>query len=139
MSSRSGLCASDKSLIHDEWADFGVSMHPETKGIAGHEGAGVVVKVGSNMEQRWKVGDRAGIKWVWSTCGQCEFCLNGTDELHCPSQKNSGFTAAGTFQQYCIADGRYTSRIPDGVDDAEACPIMCGGVTGNNLVRFSPT
>lgn len=135
--SRSGLCASDKSLIHDEWADFGVSMHPETKGIAGHEGAGVVVKVGSNMEQRWKVGDRAGIKWVWSTCGQCEFCLNGTDELHCPSQKNSGFTAAGTFQQYCIADGRYTSRIPDGVDDAEAGPIMCGGVTGNNLVRFS--
>ena len=59
-----GLCASDKSLLHDEWAAFGVSMKDETKGIAGHEGAGVVVAVGDNMQSKWKVGDRAGIKWV---------------------------------------------------------------------------
>jgi alcohol dehydrogenase, propanol-preferring len=59
-----GLCASDKSLIHDEWSAFGVAMKDETKGIAGHEGAGVVVAVGDNMHNRWKVGDRAGIKWV---------------------------------------------------------------------------
>ena len=59
--SRSGLCASDKSLIHDEWADFGVAMHADTKGIAGHEGAGVVVAVGDNMHKLWKVGDRAGM------------------------------------------------------------------------------
>lgn len=125
----SGLCASDKSLLHDEWKDFGVAMMPATNGIAGHEGAGVVVAVGNGMEHKWKVGDRAGVKWVASTCGECEFCLNGTDELHCPKQLNSGFSAAGTFQQYCVADGRYTTRIPDGVKDEEAGPIMCGGVT----------
>ena len=62
-----GLCASDKSLIHDEWADFGVAMKDSTKGIAGHEGAGVVVAVGDNMQSKWKVGDRAGIKWVCIT------------------------------------------------------------------------
>jgi alcohol dehydrogenase, propanol-preferring len=94
-----------------------------------------------------------GIKWVWSTCGECkygrksspgqfltaagEFCLNGTDELHCPSQINSGFTAAGTFQQYAISDGRYTTRIPDGVEDAEAGPIMCGGVTAYTACKRS--
>lgn len=83
---RTGLCASDKSLIKDEWAAFGLSMKPETKGIAGHEGAGIVVAVGDNMHHKWKVGDRAGIKWVWSTCGTCEMCTNGVDELHCPSQ-----------------------------------------------------
>ena len=82
-------------------------MQADTKGIAGHEGAGIVVAVGDNMHHKWKVGDRAGIKWVWSTCGECEFCTNGTDELHCKNQKNSGATAAGTFQQYAIADGRY--------------------------------
>lgn len=133
----SGLCASDKSLLHDEWKDFGVAMMPVTKGIAGHEGAGVVVAVGEGMEHKWKIGDRAGVKWVASTCGECEFCLNGTDELHCPKQINSGFSAAGTFQQYCIADGRYTSRIPDGVKDEEAGPIMCGGVTAYTACKRS--
>jgi alcohol dehydrogenase, propanol-preferring len=60
MRARTGLCASDKSLLHDEWAAFGVAMKDETRGIAGHEGAGTVVVVGDNMHNRWKVGDRAG-------------------------------------------------------------------------------
>ena len=134
---RTGLCASDKSLIHDEWAVFGVAMKDSTKGIAGHEGAGTVVAVGDNMHHKWKVGDRAGIKWVWSTCGECEFCTNGTDELHCPKQLNAGFTAAGTFQQYAVSDGRYTTRIPEGVKDEEAGPIMCGGVTAYTACKRS--
>ncbi|KAI1619344.1 alcohol dehydrogenase [Exophiala viscosa] len=132
-----GLCASDKSLLHDEWASFGVDMKESAKGIAGHEGAGVVVAVGEDMQHKWKVGDRAGIKWVWSTCGECEFCTNGVDELHCPNQKNSGFTAPGTFQQYALSDGRYTTRIPEGVTDEEAGPIMCGGVTAYTACKRS--
>ena len=89
------------------------------------------------MEHKWKVGDRAGVKWIASTCGQCEFCLNGTDECHCPSQKNSGFSAPGTFQQFVVADGRYTTRIPEGVTDEEAGPIMCGGVTAYTACKRS--
>jgi len=92
-----GLCASDKSLIHDEWKDFGVAMKDVTKGIAGHEGAGNVVAVGEGMESRWKVGDRAGIKWIAATCGECEFCLTGTDEVHCINQINSGFSMPVSF------------------------------------------
>lgn len=105
-----GLCASDKSLIHDEWAAFGVSMSDATHGIAGHEGAGEVVAVHPDVQDQWQLGDRAGVKWVVSTCKRCEFCLNGTDELHCPKQINSGFTTAGTFQEYCLTDGRYATR-----------------------------
>ncbi|KAI2957130.1 hypothetical protein CBS147322_2235 [Aspergillus niger] len=124
-----GLCGSDKGLLHDDWAAFGVSMQPEAKGIAGHEGVGRVVAVGEGMEMRWKIGDRAGIKWIASVCGECDFCLTGTDEVNCINQKNSGFTMPGTFQEYCLADGRYASRIPDGVSDEEAGPMMCGGLT----------
>lgn len=61
----SGLCASDKSLIHDEWAPFGVKMQDSTKGIAGHEGAGEVVLVHPDAEALWKVGDRAGVKYAY--------------------------------------------------------------------------
>ncbi|OQU94375.1 Alcohol dehydrogenase GroES-like domain-containing protein [Cladophialophora immunda] len=109
--------------------DFGVAMKSETKGIAGHEGAGNVVALGPGTESRWQIGDRAGVKWIASVCGECEFCLNGVDEVHCIAQMNSGFSVPGTFQQYCLADSRYTSKIPDGVKDEEAGPIMCGGVT----------
>lgn len=103
----SGLCASDKSLLHDEW-EF--RMAPQASGIAGHEGAGIVVAVGSNVQDLWQVGNRAGIKWIASVCRKCEFCTNGSDECHCPKQLNSGFTIAGTFQEYALTDAHYATR-----------------------------
>ncbi|CAD0016195.1 unnamed protein product [Aureobasidium pullulans] len=122
-----GLCGSDKSLIYDEWATQGLRMTPDTHGIAGHEGAGEVVAVHDDVKDLWKVGDRAGVKWVASVCRKCEFCTNGTDELQCPKQLNSGFSIAGTFQEYCLTDARYATRLPEGVSDEEAGPILCGG------------
>lgn len=107
----SGLCASDKSLIHDEWAAFGVAMQPQTNGIAGHEGAGEVVAVHPDVADIWKVGDRAGVKWVVSVCKNCEFCGNGVDELQCAKQLNSGFTMPGTFQEYCLTGKHYVSYV----------------------------
>jgi len=136
----SGLCASDKSLIHDEWAPFGVSMGDVTKGIAGHEGAGVVVAIGPDVPSTlWKEGDRAGIKWVASVCGVCPMCKDTENglETQCLAQTNSGFTAAGTFQEYCLADAKYTTKLPDGVSDEEAGPLMCGGVTAYTACKRS--
>lgn len=114
------------------WAlPFGCAPHAQRLGRSGslnddqdccHEGAGVVVAIGPNVT-RFKVGDRAGIKWVADVCGECEMCTNGTDELQCPKQLNSGFTAAGTFQQFATATARYATRIPDGVSDEEAGPV----------------
>ncbi|KAM3413660.1 hypothetical protein BST61_g10353 [Cercospora zeina] len=133
----SGLCATDKSLLYDEWKPFGIGMEEETLGIAGHEGAGEVVAVHPDVADIWKIGDRAGVKWVVSTCRKCEFCTNGTDELQCKSQIQSGYRAAGTFQEYCLTDGRYATRIPEGVKDEEAGPIMCGGVTSYTACKRS--
>lgn len=122
----SGLCATDKAMLHDELPR---RIEEFDNGICGHEGAGTVVAVGSNVQDLWQVGNRAGIKWVASICHRCEFCTNGQDECCCPKQQNSGLHIAGTFQQYCVTDARYATRIPDGVKDEEAGPIMCGGVT----------
>ena len=63
-----GLCASDKSLIHDEWASQGIKIMDH--GIAGHEGAGEVVAVHDDVKDLWQIGDRAGIKWT-ARCVSC--------------------------------------------------------------------
>ena len=61
----------------------------------GHEGAGVVVKLGSNVKN-WKIGDRAGVKPVWNTCGSCQLCW-GTLEAHCPKKLFTGMQVPGTW------------------------------------------
>lgn len=81
----SGLCASDKSLIHDEWGGgvFKLLMQPQTNGIAGHEGAGIVVAVHEDQKGAWKEGDRVGIKWIASVCGSpdCEMYARSLDKV----------------------------------------------------------
>ena len=111
-------------------------MQPAANGIAGHEGAGIVVKVHDSVKDLWRLGDRAGIKFIASICGECEACQTG-DEVHCPKQLASGMTAPGTFAEYVPTSARYATRIPDGVKDEEAGPIMCGGVTAYTALKKS--
>ncbi|KAM6536135.1 hypothetical protein FALCPG4_005652 [Fusarium falciforme] len=124
----SGVCGTDKSVLRNDGKELGFFMKPKSKGIAGHEGVGIVVAVGEDVQERWDIGDRAGIKWIADICGECEFCQEG-DDVHCQNQTNSGYSWPGTFQEYCLADGQYSTKIPDGVTDQEAAPILCAGVT----------
>ncbi|KAF5671903.1 alcohol dehydrogenase V [Fusarium denticulatum] len=98
-------------LLRDECDYDGMlpPMAPSSLGIAGHEGARVVVAVRDNVSTLWKVGDRAGMKWVESTCCVCEMRTNGFNEAHCPKVVH------------------HAVETPDGVTDEEAGPIMCGG------------
>ncbi|KAH7012835.1 hypothetical protein EDB80DRAFT_748753 [Ilyonectria destructans] len=113
-------------------------MKPESKGIAGHEGVDIVVAIGDSVgvQERWSIGDRAGIKWITSVCGECEFCQEG-DDIHCQNENNSGFSWSGTCQEYCLADSEYATKIPDGVTDQEAAPILCGGLTAYSACKKS--
>ncbi|KAG9242579.1 chaperonin 10-like protein [Calycina marina] len=94
----------------------------------GHEGAGVVVAVGSNVTN-WKIGDRGGVKPMWDICMNCELCWDGKHETYCAGAVACGLMVAGTYQQYITSPARYTTRIPDNVDDFTAGPIMCSGST----------
>lgn len=104
-------------------------MADVTGGIVGHEVAGVVDVLGSNVTDLWQVGNQAGINWIASVWRECEFYTNGVNECHCPEQLNSGFTIAGTFQEYALNDAHYAARLSDCVKHKEAGLIMCGGVT----------
>ncbi|KAI7240312.1 alcohol dehydrogenase [Hortaea werneckii] len=120
-----GLCMSDVHFMLNDWAVPPMSTF--NCKCAGHEGAGEVVKVGKNVAN-WKIGDRGGVKPIWDVCHNCEQCWNGR-ENYCPNAAYTGLVATGTYQQYITSPARYTSRIPDGVSDEVAAPIMCSAST----------
>ncbi|KAL9081006.1 MAG: hypothetical protein Q9157_000322 [Trypethelium eluteriae] len=93
----------------------------------GHEGAGIVVKLGSNVKN-FKLGDRAGLKPIWNVCGSCELCWSDK-ECYCPSAVYTGLAQTGSYQQYVVSPALYTSPIPEGVSDEIAGPIMCSAST----------
>lgn len=89
-----GICYSDLHFMAGDldlpaMSTFGVRS-------PGHEGAGIVVKVGSNVKN-WKVGERAGLKPVWDTCGNCTLCWSGK-EAHCLDSVHAGIMKAGSYQ-----------------------------------------
>jgi propanol-preferring alcohol dehydrogenase len=131
--SHTGVCHGDISLMYGDWEAVG--LRPDGSNIPGHEGVGTIVKVGTNV-QNFAIGDRAGIKWIHSTCGTCAQCLTGNDH-YCAKQKHFGRNIPGSFQQYVVSPALYTSPIPDGVADEQAGPILCGGVTMYRALKVS--
>ncbi|KAL0490311.1 alcohol dehydrogenase [Acrasis kona] len=117
-----GVCHTDLHTLRGEWP-----RNVQVPWIGGHEGAGIVVKVGSAVSEV-EVGDAVGIKWINSTCNNCEFCM-ASHESNCQSATYTGFTVDGTFQQYAATSGRYVTKIPKNVSLEDAAPIMCAGVT----------
>ncbi|KAJ2956097.1 hypothetical protein NQ176_g11344 [Zarea fungicola] len=119
----SGLCHSDVYNI--------TGAHPMDVKIAGHEGVGHVVQVGSSVPESGafsrRVGQRVGVKWIHETCGDCAVCER--DETLCDAQHNSGRDRPGTLQQYVVVPAKHASPIPDGVESKIAAPLLCAGLT----------
>jgi len=118
----SGVCHTDLHAADGDWP-----VKPTLPFTPGHEGAGIVVALGSGVTHL-KEGDRVGIAWLHSACGYCEFCLSGWETL-CPQQRNSGYSVNGTFAQYALGQADYLGRIPKDLSFADAAPILCAGVT----------
>lgn len=118
----SGVCHTDLHAWQGDWP-----LETKLPLVGGHEGAGVVVAMGENVNG-WKIGDLAGIKWLNGSCMACEFCYN-SNESNCGSADLSGYTHDGSFQQYATADAVQAARIPPGTDLAQVAPILCAGIT----------
>ena len=121
----SGVCHSDLHVIEGDWKQFAGIVKPPL--IVGHEVAGRVVEVGPGVREL-KVGDRAGVPWIYWTCGQCEFCREGNENL-CANQKITGVTASGGYAEFIKAPASHATRIPDAVSSVQAAPLFCAGVT----------
>ena len=118
----SGVCHTDLHAVKGDWP-----VKPSPPFIPGHEGVGIVVALGEGVTDV-AVGDLVGNAWLWSACGNCQFCRTGWETL-CEQQQNSGYSVDGSFGQFMLVDARYAVRLPDGVDPVEVAPVLCAGVT----------
>ncbi|MEK6283438.1 MAG: alcohol dehydrogenase AdhP [Acidobacteriota bacterium] len=117
-----GVCHTDLHAADGDWP-----VKPKLPFIPGHEAVGYVDALGSGVTSLRK-GDRVGVPWLHSACGECEFCLTGWETL-CPLQENTGYSVDGGFAPYVLAPAAYVARLPDGLDFVEAAPLLCAGVT----------
>lgn len=118
----SGVCHTDLHVRDGDW-----HVKPTLPIIPGHEGAGIVVKLGEGVTNL-KLGDRVGHAWLHDSCGGCEYCLAGWETV-CGQQHQTGFAVNGCFAEYTVAEASYVGRIPDQVSFAQAAPVLCAGVT----------
>jgi propanol-preferring alcohol dehydrogenase len=126
-----GVCHSDLHLADGDWPQ----LVPITKRplILGHEIAGRVIEKGASVNHL-KVGDRVGVPWVHWTCGECEFCREGNENL-CVKQQITGVTVDGGYAEFVKAPASHAVKIPEGLSSVEAAPLFCAGVTVYRALR----
>lgn len=128
-----GVCHSDLHVADGDWIQFaGIVKKPL---VMGHEVAGRVVEKGANVREL-VVGDRVGVPWVFWTCGECEFCRQGDENL-CAKQKITGVTVDGGYAEFVKAPATHATKIPAQISSSDAAPLFCAGVTVYRALRQS--
>ncbi|KAJ0417131.1 hypothetical protein BJY00DRAFT_290329 [Aspergillus carlsbadensis] len=125
----SGVCHSDVHSVRGET--------PMLTDVAGHEGVGRVVKVGEGINEEVWMGKRVGIRWLYSSCLECEICER--NNTACPYQKNAGANVPGTFQQYIVSPAAHVTKIPSELSPAEAAPLLCAGIAMYSSIMKTKT
>jgi propanol-preferring alcohol dehydrogenase len=96
--------------------------------VPGHEVVGTVVRCGAKVNS-CRNGERVGVPWLGYTCGTCEYCVRGEENL-CARARFTGYDLDGGYAEYLVAHARYCLPIPDAYDDASAAPLLCAGLIG---------
>lgn len=120
-----GVCHSDLHVAGGDWKQFaGIVKKPL---ILGHEVVGSVVGKGSAVGEL-QIGDRVGVPWIHWTCGTCEPCREGNENL-CVRQKITGVTVDGGFAEFVKAPASHAVKMPASLAPASAAPLLCAGLT----------
>jgi len=124
-----GVCHSDQLTKEGLWPGI---QYPR---IPGHEFVGIIDEVGAGVSE-WTIGQRAGVGWHGGHDGTCISCRRG-DFGNCRNMKIAGISYDGGYQQYMVAPVEALAAIPESLNDAEAAPLLCAGVTTFNALRHS--
>lgn len=124
-----GVCRTDLHVVEGELPDVVLPLIP------GHQAVGTVMQVGSKVSDV-REGDRVGIAWLQGTCGQCEFCTSGRENL-CLQARFTGYQVDGGYAEYAVVPARFAYPIPPIFSDEEAAPLLCAGIIGYRALRLS--
>ncbi len=123
-----GVCRTDLHVVDGELPD------PVLPIVPGHEAIGRVIELGAGVVQ-FRVGDRVGVPWLGHTCGACDFCRRGEENL-CPAARFTGYHRHGGYAERMIADASFCFAVDPRLDPAEAAPLMCAGLIGYRAYRM---
>jgi len=123
-----GVCRTDLHVVDGDLPFLGAPLVP------GHEIVGEVVAQGAGVSV--PLGTRLGVPWLGYTCGRCEFCLRGEENL-CDRARFTGYHLDGGYAEHVIADARYCFELPPSMDDAHVAPLLCAGLIGYRSWRFA--
>jgi propanol-preferring alcohol dehydrogenase len=123
-----GVCRTDLHLLDGE---VEIADPPR---VLGHQIIGTVVAAGNDGGHD-AVGRRVGVPWLGWTCGECEYCLSGRENL-CPRARFTGCDIDGGMADFTAADARYCFPIPDSFPSIQAAPLMCAGAIGHRALRM---
>jgi propanol-preferring alcohol dehydrogenase len=124
-----GVCHTELDEIE------GRTPPPEFPVILGHEVVGKVETAGKGAE-KFRIGDRVGVGWIHSACGECSHCLNDMENL-CDRFTATGRDVNGGYAEYMIVKEDFAYKIPDNFSDTEAAPLLCAGAIGYRSLRLT--
>lgn len=123
-----GVCRTDLHVVEGELGNV-------NNIVPGHEVVGTIERVGSEVKAQ-KISDRVGVAWLYSSCGSCEYCLSGRENL-CQNKKFTGFSKNGGYSEYIIADSGFIFNLPVGLKDEEIAPLLCSGAIGYRSFKLA--
>jgi len=123
------VCRTDLHVVDGELPG------PKLPLVPGHEIIGTVVEKGESAD-RFAIGDRVGVPWLGWTCGVCEYCRSGRENL-CDHARFTGYQIDGGYAELTVADQRYCFAIDPRYGDVEAAPLMCAGLIGYRTLRMA--
>jgi propanol-preferring alcohol dehydrogenase len=124
-----GVCRTDLHVLRGELAE------PRLPLVLGHQIVGRVVRAGSRVS-RFAPGDRVGVPWLGRSCGACDACRAGRENL-CDGALYTGYQLPGGMAERCVAAADYCFAIPASYGDLEAAPLLCAGLIGWRALRFA--
>ena len=124
-----GVCHTDLHLVEGE-----INL-PKLPVVPGHQIVGQVDSVGESVTDM-VLGERLGVPWLYSTCGVCDYCQRGLENL-CDRARFTGQHVDGGFAEYMVVPASFAYRIPAGFADDQAAPLLCAGIIGYRSLRLS--
>ena len=124
-----GVCRTDLHVVDGELP------HPKLPLVPGHEIIGRIDEVGDHVKAL-EVGQRVGVPWLGKTCGECQYCRSGRENL-CDRPLFTGYTRDGGYATHVVADARYVFALPEDGDDVATAPLLCAGLIGWRSLKMA--